>query len=206
MDTMRMTMPYRLSMSCRKNAAWVRAEVAALAGAAGTSWVVGTLAPLAAASLLTDAALSPPSPPVAAPSPVSSPRARSFRYAMPTMAAKMTTAMVDVGRLPAKSANTFTGMNDRIICGSDRFATCCWSACSACMPASAPASVKLAPARPESATAAHPVSAATATVPSSTASTTALMRPRFSEIFVRVNAPTMATNTSGITSIFSSAM
>ena len=125
------------------------------------------------------------------------------------MAAKMTTAMVDVARLPARSANTFTGMNDRIICGSVRSATCCWSACRASRLAAlepAPASVKLAPARPESTTAAHPVSAATATVPRSTASTTALMRPRFSVILVRVNAPTMATNTSGITSIFKSAM
>ena len=125
------------------------------------------------------------------------------------MAAKMTTAMVDVEREPARSANTFIGMNERIICGSVRFATCCWSACSASRLAAlapAPASVKLAPARPESATAAQPVSAAAATVPSSTASTTALMRPRFSVTFVRVNAPTMATNTSGITSIFNSAM
>ena len=113
--------------------------------------------------------------------------------------------------LPAKSANTLDGMNERISCGSVRSATCCslsWRAlAAAAAAASDPASaVKLAPASPVNAAPAQPTSAATATVPSSTASTTTLMRPRFSVTFVRVNAPTMATNTSGITSIFKSAM
>ena len=100
-------------------------------------------------------------------------------------------------------------MNERISCGSVRSATCCplsWRALAA-VAASDPASaVKLAPASPVNAAPAQPTSAATATVPSSTASTTTLMRPRFSVTFVRVNAPTIATNTSGITSIFRSAM
>lgn len=67
--------------------------------------------------------------------------------------------------------------------------------------------MKLAPGKSRERRAAQPTSAATATVPSSTASTTTLMPARDSRSpFVRVNAPTIATNTSGITSIFMSAM
>ena len=48
---------------------------------------------------------------------------RNFKYATPTIAEKMTTAMVDVERLPVKSANTFVGMKLRSSCGMVSAAT-----------------------------------------------------------------------------------
>ena len=66
--------------------------------------------------------------------------------------------------------------------------------------------VKSAPARPDRAMVAQPNNAAMATVISRTASTDPPILPRLSTAFVRVNAPTMATNTSGMTSMRSKSM
>ena len=81
MATIRMTMPYRLSMRLLKKSAW------------------------------------------------STSLSRNLIYATPRMAEKMTTAMVEVDRAPARSAKGFVGMNERISCGSVRLAaSLCWEA------------------------------------------------------------------------------
>ena len=120
----------------------------------------------------------------------------------------MTTAMVDVERMPARSAKGFVGMNERISCGSVRSLTCpCWeasddsSAASGVAPSRKPAFVS-----PVSTVAPQPTMAAMVTVPSSTANAAAAMRPKCSVTSARVNAPRMATNTSGMTSILSRPM
>ena len=119
----------------------------------------------------------------------------------------MTTAMVEVERVPARSENTLVGIIDRMVCGTVVSATLSWRACSvSSLEASTVPCVKSAPARPDSAMVAQPNRAAMATVTSSTTSTLPPILPRLSTAFVRVKAPTMATNTSGMTSIFSKSM
>ena len=156
MATIRMTMPYRLSMKLLKKSAW------------------------------------------------STSLSRNLIYATPRMAEKMTTAMVEVDRAPARSAKGFVGMNERISCGSVRLAaSLCWEASDESSAASGvAASRKPACASPVRTVAPQPSTAATVTVPSSTANTAKAMRPKCSVTSARVNAPTMATNTSGMTSIF----
>ena len=70
--------------------------------------------------------------------------------------------------------------------------------------AQAQACVKLAPARSNVTTEPQPMSAAMATVTSSTASTMPLILPNWFVTPERVNAPTIDTNTSGMMSIWSS--
>ena len=119
----------------------------------------------------------------------------------------MTTAMVDVERVPARSEKTFVGINDRMVCGIVVPATLSERVCSASIfDASTVPCVKSAPASPESAIVAQPNTAAMATVPRSTTSTEMPILPRFSVASVRVNAPTIATKISGITSILSRLM
>ena len=46
---------------------------------------------------------------------------RTPKKAIPTKAAKITTPIVLVGRVPAKSAKTLVGMKDKICCGIEKF-------------------------------------------------------------------------------------
>ena len=46
---------------------------------------------------------------------------RTPKKAIPTKAAKITTPIVLVGRVPAKSAKTLVGIKDKICCGIEKF-------------------------------------------------------------------------------------
>lgn len=129
---------------------------------------------------------------------------RNLRYATPRIAEKMTTAMVEVDRAPARSAKGFVGMNERISCGSVRLAaSLCWEASDESSAASGVAGIEEAAcASPVRTVAPQPSTAANGHRAQQHGQHREAMRPKCSVTSARVNAPTMATNTSGMTSIF----
>ena len=124
------------------------------------------------------------------------------RKAIPTKAEKITTPIVLVERVPAKSAKTLLGMKETICCGIDRSWTCVErSANSAIRAVSVAPSVKLAPSRPKTMTITIPIKAAIAVVPSKVARTVKLIFLIFSLSFILVKAPTIETKIKGMISI-----